>query len=201
MRGSPAASSTACGGDVLPLSTRGSGSAGRRRSIGGVHCASDASALNRESPARRPYAPESPRSRRIQPDKGTSAFIQRRSWATPADPTRERRRCAAPFRYGASRTRTGDLLGAIQAGIRQIRREKMVICRRFAQLVGGATRTDSGGYLPIPSALRHSRRLVPETPATDPGGRWPRDHYGNGGAATGANTPTPPPPTHAFRAP
>jgi hypothetical protein len=34
--------------------------------------------------------------------------------------------------YGASRTRTGDLLGAIQAAAQRFRRQKVAICSTFA---------------------------------------------------------------------
>jgi hypothetical protein len=91
---------------------------------------------------------------------------ERRSAPSRRSPQTKRHRCAAPFRDGASRTRTGDLLGAIQARALRFPPKKGPICRSFARPSAAPLGADSCGCPWITLAFRHSSRLVPEPTPT-----------------------------------
>jgi hypothetical protein len=112
-------------------------------------------------------------SARIRGDRRLSPRFQalvpeteRRSAPSRRSPQTKRHRCAAPFRDGASRTRTGDLLGAIQARALRFPPKKVRICRSFARPSAAPLGAGSCGCPRITLAFRHSSRLVPE-PDTD----------------------------------
>ena len=101
----------------------------------------------------------------IQPTEkpGTcSAFIQDSFQAIPSHPEEGEAWYLQGFLGdGASRTRTGDLLGAIQASSRRFWRQKVGFSRGFVIGATSCVSADVRGYRWIPLGFRHSWRLVP----------------------------------------